>query len=96
MKITPQTVDELARLARLSIPEEERPVLTGQLEEILACMEALDGLDTEGDGIGGALPSPAWAGPREDSPQPSDDRDALLANAPAAADGAFLVPRTVE
>lgn len=94
MKITPETVDELARLARLSIPEEERPALTGQLKEILACMEALDGLDAEGTGAD--LPALAWAGPREDRLQPSDDRDALLANAPAAADGAFLVPRTVE
>ena len=48
MKITEEMVDYVSILARLKLPQEEKTRMTGELEQILAYMDVLDGLDTSG------------------------------------------------
>jgi hypothetical protein len=47
-RVTVETVDHVARLARLSLTDEERHLFARQLEEILAWAESLQALDTSG------------------------------------------------
>lgn len=94
MKIGQDTVEYIARLARLSLTEEERRELTGQLEDILGHMSCLSRLDS-GEGADSGLFGLENI-TREDRVFPSANREELLRNAPAAEDGMFVVPRTVE
>jgi aspartyl-tRNA(Asn)/glutamyl-tRNA(Gln) amidotransferase subunit C len=95
MKITRSEVEQVARLARLALKDEELDTLTGQMANILAYVEQLNSLDTSG-----ILPT-AHAVPlenafRPDRVQPSLGTERALANAPAAADGCFQVPKVIE
>ena len=47
-RVTVETVDHVARLARLSLTDEEKQPFARQLDEILACAESLQALDTSG------------------------------------------------
>jgi aspartyl-tRNA(Asn)/glutamyl-tRNA(Gln) amidotransferase subunit C len=92
-RVTEQTVEHVAGLARLSLSDEERRVFARQLEEILAWAESLQALDTSG--------VPPMSHPREaaalrdDEPRPGIPRDAAFAAAPEAGDGLFRVPRVI-
>jgi aspartyl-tRNA(Asn)/glutamyl-tRNA(Gln) amidotransferase subunit C len=92
-RVTVETVDHVARLARLSLTEEERQLFARQLEEILAWAESLQALDTSG--------VPPMAQPRdssslrEDEPGVSLEREAVLEGAPDPAEGLFRVPRVM-
>ena len=92
-RVTIETVDHVASLARLSLTDEERETFARQLDDILAYAESIQSLDLEGiepmshAGHGQRLrEGPATAGlPRE----------RVLASAPDAADGLFRVPRII-
>jgi len=92
-RVTEETIDDVARLARLSLTEDERRVFARQLEEILAWAESLQALDTSG--------VPPMSHPRDaealrgDEPRPGVDREAAFAAAPEAKDGLFRVPRVI-
>ena len=95
MKITTELIDHISQLSRLRLPEEEKDKMAGDLEGILAYMDTLNALDTSGvEPLSHVFPVKNVL--REDEVQPSMDRGALLKNAPAADDEAFLVPKTVE
>lgn len=95
MKITTELIDHISQLSRLRLPEEEKTKMAGDLEGILAYMDTLNALDTSGvEPLSHVFPVKNVL--REDEVQPSMDRGALLKNAPAADDEAFLVPKTVE
>ena len=95
MKITTELIDHISQLSRLRLPEEEKIKMAGDLEGILAYMDTLNALDTSGvEPMSHVFPVKNVL--REDEVQPSMDRGALLKNAPAADDEAFLVPKTVE
>ena len=95
MKVTTELVDYLSDLARLGLPQEEKARMTGELEGILAYMEVLNTLDTQGvEPLSHVFPvKNVW---REDETAPSFDRGELLKNAPAGDGETFLVPRAVE
>jgi len=92
-RVTEQTVDHVARLARLSLTDDERRVFARQLEEILEWAESLQALDTSA--------VPPMSHPREaealreDTPRASLDREQAFAAAPDAQDGLFRVPRVI-
>ena len=91
MDITTEDVLHVARLARLEIPEGEIEVVQEQLGAILEAVgkvAELDLSDVEPTSHPLDLVN-AWA---EDEPRPSLEREAALANAPDARDGAFRVP----
>lgn len=89
-------VEHVAHLARLQLSPDEVEAFTRQLDKILEHMQVLNELDTTD------VPPTYHVLPgltnvfREDVPGPSLPREEVLANAPASADGAFLVPRVIE
>jgi aspartyl-tRNA(Asn)/glutamyl-tRNA(Gln) amidotransferase subunit C len=92
-RVTPETVEHVARLAQLSLTAEERATFARQLDTILAYAESIQTLDTEG-----VEPMSHVAGAgvlREDTPQPSLDRETVLEQAPDADAGLFRVPRVL-
>ena len=95
MKITEEMVDYVSILARLKLPQEEKTRMTGELEQILAYMDVLNGLDTA-DIEPMSHIFPLKNALRPDEVVPSEDRAVLLANAPVPDEAAFLVPKTVE
>ena len=91
MAITTEDVLHVARLARLEIPAGEIEAVREQLGAILEAVgkvAELDLSDVEPTSHPLDLVN-AWA---EDEPRPSLEREAALANAPDARDGAFRVP----
>ena len=93
MSLEKATVRSIAFLARIAVPEEDLEPLAGELSSILHWIEHLQAVDTTGvDPVASvaALRLP-W---REDAC--TDEAGAILANAPEAMDGFFLVPKVVE
>jgi aspartyl-tRNA(Asn)/glutamyl-tRNA(Gln) amidotransferase subunit C len=92
-RVTEETVEHVARLARLSLTDEERRLFARQLDEILAWAESLQALDT--------ADVPPMSHPREDEalredePRAGLDRQSAFQAAPEAADGLFRVPRVI-
>ena len=90
-----RTLEYIAELSRLTLPQEEKAELLEQMQQILDYMELLNTVDTER-----TEPLIQAAGLknvfREDVVQPSADRERLMANAKKKLDGAYQVPRTVE
>lgn len=95
MKITEEMVDYVSALARLKLPEEEKASMAAELEQILAYMDVLNQLDTDGvEPMSHVFPVKNVL--RPDEVEPSLDRAALLLNAPVPDGEAFLVPKAVE
>lgn len=95
MKITSETVQYVAALAKLSVTEEEKQKVALDLDRILDYIETMNELDTEGvEPMSHVLPIKNVF--REDEVTNGNDRDQLLQNAPKQKDGCFAVPKTVE
>lgn len=95
MALTRSQVEHVARLARLSLSEEEKGAFTEQLSRILEHVESLNRLDTTD------VPPTYHAVAlqnvlREDKPHTSLDREKVLAQAPEAEAGCFKVPKITE
>jgi aspartyl-tRNA(Asn)/glutamyl-tRNA(Gln) amidotransferase subunit C len=93
MPISADDVLHVARLANLSLNDDEVGRMSEQLSGILEHVDALSSLDLAG------VPPTAHAldlqnVTRPDEVRPSWPRDEVLANAPAAQDGMFRVPPT--
>jgi aspartyl-tRNA(Asn)/glutamyl-tRNA(Gln) amidotransferase subunit C len=92
-KVTTETVDHVARLAHLSLTDEERGTFALQLDEILGYAESIQSLDVE------SVPPMSHAGTaerfREDAPSESLPRQRAIAAAPDPADSLFRVPRVI-
>lgn len=88
-------VDHVARLARLALSDEERHRLRAQLAVILEHAAKVGEVATDDvPPTGTAIPRSNVYRPDEPhSPLPQDE---ILANAPAAEDGRFRVPRITE
>lgn len=91
-RITRADVEHVATLARLALAPDEVEQLTEQLGVILDHAEDVAALDLEGVEPT-AHPLPLANVLRPDEVRPSLDRDEVLAQAPAAEDGRFRVPR---
>lgn len=94
MEITPQQVDHLALLARLSLGEDEKAAFTAQLNKIVAAVETIDALDLSGIEPT-TLAFPLANVLRPDEPRPSLSREEALAAAPARTAEGFAVPRVL-
>ena len=95
MKISLETVEYVAGLARLNLSDKEKETMVAQMGDILDYMDKLNSLDTAG-----VRPlehvEPMSNVFREDSVKESLSRDKILANAPDKDAGAFRVPKIVE
>ena len=95
MAIDPARVDHVARLARLSLTDEERAMFTEQLRNILEYFARLQELDlTAVEPTSHVLAAANVQ--RGDAARPSLDRAEVLAAAPAQEDGFFKVPPVLE
>ena len=94
MKITNEMVDYVSELSRLRLDEQSKEKMRGELQQIIAYMDVLNTLDTTGvEPMSHVFPVKNVL--REDEVKPSSPRQALLANAPAPDEAAFLVPKAV-
>jgi aspartyl-tRNA(Asn)/glutamyl-tRNA(Gln) amidotransferase subunit C len=94
MAISEEQVRHVALLARLKLTDEEVARLGDDLNSILGHIDTIQQLDLAD------VPPTAHAldvvnETRADEVKPGLSRDAALANAPEAAEGAFLIPRIV-
>ncbi|MCX8131644.1 MAG: Asp-tRNA(Asn)/Glu-tRNA(Gln) amidotransferase subunit GatC [Clostridia bacterium] len=95
MRITRETIEHVANLARLNLSEQEKEKLTSEMGNIIAYVDKLNELDT------GSIQPTSHVLPvknvfREDKTEKSYDREKILANAPSQEDGCFKVPKVVE
>jgi aspartyl-tRNA(Asn)/glutamyl-tRNA(Gln) amidotransferase subunit C len=92
-RVTIEVVEHVARLARLSLTQEERETFARQLDAILAYAESIRSLETTDvepmSHAGSASPL------RGDATVEGLARQAALDAAPDAADGLFRVPRVI-
>ena len=95
MSLDEATVARIARLARISIPEDELAPLADELSHILGWIEQLNEVDTEGVAPMTSVVAMrlAW---REDRVTDGGRPEDILANAPERQDGYFVVPKVVE
>jgi aspartyl-tRNA(Asn)/glutamyl-tRNA(Gln) amidotransferase subunit C len=95
MPLDRSAVDHVARLARLDLTDEERDRMQKELTGILEHAEKIQSLDLDD------IPPTSHALPLSNVLRPDEVRLSLppeeaLANAPAAEDGRFRVPRIIE
>jgi len=85
----------VARLARLTLTEDEAQIFQKQLEDVLKYAEKLRQVDVTGvDAAAHALP--VFNVFRDDTPRAWFTAKQALSNAPRQANGLFVVPKVVE
>jgi len=95
MAIDAATVKKVARLARIRVADAELEPLAGELSGILAWIEQLNEVDT--DGVAPMASTEAVPLPqRDDMVTDGGDPAVILANAPKADRNFFVVPKVVE
>jgi len=95
MSVTKEDVKKVARLSRIAVPDEKLGQLADELTGIIGWIEQLNEVDVEGvepmtSVVATRLPM------RKDVVTDGDLQDQVLANAPRAEDGFFVVPKAVE
>ena len=95
MAVDRATVRRIAALARIEVPDGDLDKLAGELSNILGWVQQLGEVDTEGvepmtSVVAMTLPQ------RADEAGAAAPREDLLADAPEAEDGFFVVPRVIE
>ena len=95
MKLTRESVQRVATLARLRLTADEESALTEQLDHILAYMDKLNELDTANVELFSHSMDNLNA-LREDKVTNQSNAAALLANAPERDQTFFRVPKIIE
>ena len=95
MDVDKKTVEQIARLARLKISEEELSALQNDLSGILSWVEQLDAVDTKSVDamtkvVDLTLPE------RCDKVTEGNNAEAVTANAPLREEQFYVVPKVVE
>lgn len=94
-KITIDEVKHISDLSKLELSKAELDAMCGHLQKMLDYFETLDRVDTSN-----VPPTAHILGEvnvlRDDVVAPSMPNAELIANAPEAEDGAYIVPRVVE
>ena len=94
MRITPERVAQIAKLARLELDEEKQRLFAGQFEDILTYMDTLNELDTSGvEPMYSPVEQPTPM--REDNAAKRFERDEIVSNAPETDGRFFIVPKIV-
>lgn len=96
MKLTPEDVENIAHLARLSVSEQELPTYVANLSKIVTFVEQLNAADTrEVEPMSHPL-SGQTQRLRSDEVTESDQRERYQKNAPQVEAGLYLVPKVIE
>lgn len=93
--ISDEMIEYVGILAKLELSDEEKEQAKKDMGDMLDYIDMLNGLDTEGVAPVSHI-FPIQNVFREDVVENVDGREKVLANAPAAKEGAFKVPKTVE
>jgi aspartyl-tRNA(Asn)/glutamyl-tRNA(Gln) amidotransferase subunit C len=101
MKISREDVLRVAELAHLELSEAETETYLRQLDSILAYVDKLNELDTQGvEAMAHVMPPDAGSGSgtplREDLEKPCNVVGEVLAGAPDATKTYFRVPKVIE
>ena len=95
MSVDAATVRHIARLARIAVSDAEVAALAPELSNILGWVEQLQEVDVDGvQPMTAVIPNELRL--REDEVTDGGIRDKVLANAPAAEHGFFVVPKVIE
>jgi aspartyl-tRNA(Asn)/glutamyl-tRNA(Gln) amidotransferase subunit C len=95
MSVDSATVRRIARLARIAVSEEEVERLKDELSALLAWVEELNQVDTDGvEPMVSVIPMEMKK--RADVVTDGNCADDIVANAPATEDHFFVVPKVVE
>ena len=95
MSVDAAQVRKIASLARLAVSDGEVEAMVGELNNILAWVEQLGEVDTDGiEPLAAVVPNQLRL--RDDVVSDGDLRDEVLANAPQAEHGFFAVPKVIE
>jgi aspartyl-tRNA(Asn)/glutamyl-tRNA(Gln) amidotransferase subunit C len=95
LSLSPDQIRLIARLARIAVREDESVAVGERLNRVLAMLEQLKAVDTEGiEPMSHALDVVQPL--RPDAVTEGDQRELLQAGAPAVADGLYLVPKVIE
>jgi aspartyl-tRNA(Asn)/glutamyl-tRNA(Gln) amidotransferase subunit C len=95
MAIDVATVRKVARLARIAEPEEKLEPLARELNAIMAWIEQLNEVDTDGvEPMTSAVHTPLPM--RDDVVTDGGDPQVVLSNAPKRAGDFYVVPKVVE
>ena len=94
VNVDEKTLKKAELLSKLQIAPSERARTMTEMEKLLAYVERLNEVDTDG-----VLPlshgEPGESSLREDRVTNGNGREAVLLNAPEQKDGQFVVPKTV-
>lgn len=95
MSIDSKDIDTIAHLARLDLREAEKQEALASINDILQLIDQMQAVDTTGvRPLAHAFDASQRL--RADEVTEADQRDQLLALAPSAAEGLFLVPKVIE
>ena len=95
MSVDATTVRRIAHLARIAVTDAEVPHLQGELNAMLAFVEQLSEVDIDGvEPMTSVMPMEMKK--RADVVTDGRNPEAIVANAPAAQEDFFLVPKVVE
>ena len=95
MPISPEDVEKVALLARLSIAQSELPEVTERFGRVLELVNELNTIDTSGVAPM-SNPHDMVQRLRPDVVAGDSEREALMAYAPAQDQGYFLVPKVID
>ncbi len=95
MALDRETVQRIAYLARIRVPDDRLDQMAGEIDGIIHWVEQLSEVDT--DGVEPMTSVTEMTMPqRVDVVSDGNCRDKVLANAPDPVDGFFTVPKVVE
>ena len=93
--ISDESIEYVGIIAKLELSEEEKEQAKKDMANMLDYIDTLNELDTSGvEPMSHVFPVNNVF--REDVVTNEDDREEILANAPEAKDGAFVVPKTFD
>jgi aspartyl-tRNA(Asn)/glutamyl-tRNA(Gln) amidotransferase subunit C len=95
MSVSPQDVEKVALLARLTISESDLPEVTERIARVLDLVDELNTIDTQ-DVVPMSNPHDMEQRLRPDAVTRSNEREALMASAPLQEQGYFLVPKVID
>ena len=95
MSVSPQDVEKVALLARLTISESDLPEVTERFARVLDLVDELNTIDTQ-DVVPMSNPHDMEQTLRPDAVTRSNERAALMASAPVQEQGYFLVPKVID
>ena len=95
MSVSPQDVEKVALLARLAISESDLPEVTERFGSVLGLVAELNTIHTE-TVVPMSNPHDMHQRLRRDAVTRQNDREKLMASAPAQNQGYFLVPKVID